>query len=73
MDYTADQQFQLELENTRYANMASMEIKRARLESLRLAKEILAENARNKPMGEGEVSAEDIIAFADKLFAHLDA
>lgn len=73
MALTEDQQFQLDMENTRHANQMAAEIKRIRFDTVRLAKETLIENARNKPVGEGEVTAEDIIAFADKLTAHVDA
>lgn len=67
-----DQQFQLELENARNANLLALEDRRAKLEAIRLAKETLIENARNQPVGDSGVSAEDIIAFANKLTASVN-
>jgi|688.fasta_scaffold1703602_1 hypothetical protein len=45
---------------------------RDRLELVRLAKETLLENARSKPVETREVTAEDILTFANKLtnFVH---
>lgn len=73
MALTEDQQFQLDLERTRHANNMEAEAKRTRLEAVRLAKETLIEAARNKPIDESGVTAEEIIAFASKLTAHVDA
>lgn len=73
MALNAEHQFQLDLENTRHANLSQLEAQRAKLEAIRLAKEVLLENARNKPTDSREVSAEDIIAFAEKLTASADA
>lgn len=73
MALTEEHQFQLELERVRHANILEAEAKRARLEAVRLAKETLIEAARNKPIGEGAVTAEEIIAFASTLTAHVDA
>lgn len=67
MTLTEDQQFQIYLENTRHANQMTAEQKRTRLEAVRLAKETLIENARNKPVEESAVSAADIIVFAQEL------
>jgi hypothetical protein len=67
MTLTEDQQFQIYLENTRHANQMTAEQKRTRLEAVRLAKETLIENARNKPVEESAVSAADITAFAQEL------
>ena len=50
-----------------------MESRRAKLELLRMAKETLVENARNKPVEESEVTAVAIIAFANELAAQLGA
>ena len=67
MTLAEDQQFQIYLENTRHANQMTAEQKRTRLEAVRLAKETLIENARNKPVEESAVSAADIIVFAQEL------
>jgi hypothetical protein len=72
MALTDDQQFQLELENARNANLMELEARRAKLDAIRLAKETLLENARNQPVDERGVSAEDIIAFAEKLTASVN-
>jgi hypothetical protein len=69
----AQQQFQLDLENTRHANQMAAEAKRAKLEAVRLAKETLIENARSKPVDTREVTAADITAFAAALEAYVNA
>lgn len=38
-----------------------------KMESLRIAKEILMENDRNKPVGDRGITAADITAFAQSL------
>lgn len=73
MALTADQQFQMDLENARYANQAAAQAKQAKLEAVRLAKETLIENARSKPVDAREVTAADITAFAATLEAHINA
>ena len=50
-----------------------MELRRAKLELLRMAKETLVENARNKPVDEAGVTATAIVAFANELAAQLGA
>lgn len=72
MALTDDQQFQIDLENTRHANQMAAEEKRARLEAVRLAKETLIENARNKPIDDRDVSAAEITAFADALTTYVN-
>lgn len=58
---------QLETENLRHANQMTAEQKRTRLEAVRLAKETLIENARNKPVDEAGITAAEITAFAQEL------
>jgi hypothetical protein len=58
---------QQEIENLRHTNQMAAEAQRNRLEVIRLAKETLIENARNKPVEESAVSAADITAFAREL------
>ena len=53
------------------ASIASSE-KMARLEAVRMAKETLIENRRNKPVGERDVTAADITAFADTLINYVN-
>lgn len=72
MTLNEDHQFQVELENARHAHTMALQAQMARIEAIRLAKETLLQNAHNKPVGEGEVTAEDIIAFSTKLTAHLN-
>lgn len=72
MALAVEQQFQIDLENTRHANQMAAEEKRARLEAVRLAKETLIENARNKPIDDRDVSAAEITAFADALTTYVN-
>ena len=82
MALTAEQQSQLDFqiasqeitnpiyqanEEARKAHELAMEQRRAKLEVVRLAKETLIENDRNKPTGERGITASDITAFADTL------
>ena len=48
-----------------------MNNRRARLEVVRIAKETLIENARNKPASEAAVTAEEITAFANELINYV--
>lgn len=73
MALTAEQQFQMDLENARNTANAAMQAKQAKLETIRLAKETLLENARSKPVDAREVTAADITAFAATLEAHINA
>ena len=77
MALTAEQQAQIDIqlavENARNAAQAAMEAKRAKLEAVRMAKETLIENARNKPVDSRDVTAADIAAFAQVLVAYVDA
>jgi hypothetical protein len=71
MAYTTEQQSQLDMQLAIQADsaakMAVQDAKRARLELIRLAKETLIENARNKAVDEREISAADITTFATTL------
>ena len=59
-------------DNSRRAHDVAMEQRRAKLDAVRLAKETLLENDRNKPTGERGVSASDITTFADALIAYVN-
>jgi hypothetical protein len=72
MAYTPEQEFQLELETQRAANQDAAEMKRAKLESVRLAKEVLIENSRNKPIDDRDVS-DEITAFAETLISYVNS
>lgn len=73
MAYTPEHEFQLELESQRAANQDAAEMKRAKLESVRLAKEVLIENSRNKPIDNRDVSADEITAFAETLISYVNS
>ena len=77
MALTIDQQGQVEISNaieaTRHANQMALQAKQAKLEAVRLAKEVLIENARSKAVDSRDVAAADITAFAGTLVAYIDA
>ena len=56
----------------RRAHEVEMEQRRARLEMVRLAKEALLENDRNKPTAERGITASDITNFADTLIDYVN-
>jgi hypothetical protein len=80
MALTAEQQAQMEAamaaqtaaEAARHANHLAIELKRAKLEAIRMAKETLVENARSKPADSREVTAADITAFAQTLVNYVE-
>jgi hypothetical protein len=59
-------------DTVRRAHDVAMEQRRARLEMVRLAKETLLENDRNKPTGERGVTAADITTFSDTLITYVN-
>jgi len=77
MALTAEQQSQVDVSNaieaTRHANNLAVQAKQAKLEAVRLAKEVLIENARSKAVDSRDVAAADITAFAGTLVAYIDA
>lgn len=80
MELTPEQQAQIdaqnaaqaEMERQRHQNQLELQLKQARLEALRLAKEVLLENARSKPVAERDVTSEQITIEADKLFSYVN-
>jgi hypothetical protein len=64
MALTAEQQAQLEYDNVARA------VDR-RMEAVRLARDILMENDRNKPTGERGISATDLTTFADAIVNYI--
>jgi hypothetical protein len=60
------------LEVARREHEKDMEARRAKLELLRMAKETIVENARNKPVGEAGITAAEITAFANELATQFD-
>jgi len=77
MALTTEQQAQLDfqevMEVNRQTHELKMEQKRAKLEAVRLAKEILLENSRSKPVDSRDVSAEEINTYADTLVNYINA
>ena len=77
MALTVEQQSQVDIadaiENTRHTNQMVIQAKQAKLEAVRLAKEVLIENARSKAVDSRDVAAADITAFAGTLVAYIDA
>jgi hypothetical protein len=51
----------------RRAHEVAMDVRRTRADMIRLAKDILTENARNKPAEEAEITAAQITTLADEL------
>lgn len=76
MALTSEHQAQIDIqtavENARHTNQLETETRRAKLEAIRLAKEVLVENARSKPVDSREVTAEDIKTFADKIILYIN-
>lgn len=77
MALTPEQQAQVEasdaMENNRHANQMALQAKQAKLDAVRMAKETLLENARSKAVDSRDVSASDIIAFADVLNTYINS
>jgi len=77
MALTPEQQAQVDVqiavETARYENQMRAQAKLAKLEAVRLAKEVLVENSRSKAVDARDVSAADITAFASELVAYMDA
>ena len=77
MALTIEQQAQVDIqtavENVRHANQMASEVQRAKLEAVRLAKEILVENARSKPVDSRDVTAADVTAFATTLVNYVNS
>ena len=69
----AANQQHLALEAARQANQLALQAKQAKLEAVRLAKEVLIENARSKAVDSRDVAAADITSFANTLVAYIDA
>lgn len=70
-DQLSQIEYNREIENIRKENEITQKLFNARLEAVRLAKDALNENKRNLPVSEREISAEDIIEYADKLVDYI--
>ena len=65
---------QLAIENNRAANQAAQEAARAKLDAVRMAKEILIENRRTKPAAEAsDITAVAITTMADELAGYINS
>jgi hypothetical protein len=77
MALTTEQQAQVDMSiavnAANHATQQAMFAKQAKLETIRLAQQTLVENAKSKPVGERDITAADIIAFADTLAASVNA
>lgn len=71
-----DLQYQVEyhsaIEQNRTENMAAQDAKRAKLETLRMAKEVVMENNRTASAGT-QIASTDITTMAAALQAYLDS
>jgi len=76
MALTQEQLNEIELreasEAGRRAHELAIENRRTRLEAVRLAKETLIENDRNKPVGDRGVTATDVTNFANALIQYVN-
>ena len=72
MALTPEQQQQLEWQQAQAASNQANEMKHRRMEAVRIAREVLAENDRNRPVGERGVTAQDITAFAELLVTYIN-
>jgi hypothetical protein len=77
MAFTAEQQAQLDIqtamETLRHNNQMIIMTAQMKLDAIRLAQQILIENARSKPADEREITPADIAAFANALIAAANA
>jgi len=78
MALSPEMQAQIEMQNAiedhRAANQAASEAKRARIEVLRMAKEVLVENRRTKTIAEAvDIKDDEIVTFANTLTSFVDS
>ena len=59
-------------EQARDASREAIRATDRKMEAVRLAKDILMENDRNKPTGERGISASDITTFADSIVTYIN-
>ena len=72
MALTPEQQQQLEWQQAQTAANQAEILKGRRMEAVRIAREVLAENDRNKPVGERGVTAQDITTFAESIVTYIN-
>lgn len=77
MALTVEQQQQLDvtlaIEADRHDKATQFQSRQAKLEMIRVAKDVLVENARSKPVDSRDVSAADITNFANSLMTFINA
>ncbi len=71
MALTAEQENSIEFVKANAEANKAADIQRHKLDMVRLAKDILAENDRNKPVGERGIVAADIISLAEELITYI--
>jgi len=71
MALTAEQQNQLEYMQATQAIQSASDLQRHKLEMVRLAKDILSENDRNKNVGERGFGASEITSLATELVTYI--
>lgn len=69
--YDHEMKKQRDMEQIRHDHMIELELTRAKLETVRLAKEVLLEVSRNKPVDMRDIKAEDITSFAEILLSQI--
>ena len=77
MALTAEQQSQIDMnaamEASRAATQAAQDAARAKLEAVRMAKEILIENRRTKlPAEASDITAAEVTAMADDIASYIN-
>jgi hypothetical protein len=69
----SDIEYAQAMDAARNASVFSTQRKNHKLELVRLARDVLIENSRSKPVDARDVTAEAIITFADTLIDYIDA
>lgn len=77
MALTTEQQAQIDvanaIENTRHANYMQAEKVRLKMDAVRIAKEVLTENARSQPVDGRQLTSSDITDFATSLLTYVNS
>lgn len=77
MSLTPELQEQLDMQlaiiDAQKASQLAVQTKQTKIEAVRLAKETLIENSRNKPVTDRDITAEDIISFANTLINYVES
>lgn len=72
MALTTEQQQQIEYQQAQAQINLANETKYRKMEAIRLAKDVLMENDRNKLVGDRGIAAQDLTAFADILVNYVN-